>query len=266
MSVPPIPTKGRARLAEVLRRGGDLLSVDAASSALGVSRSVASKLLSRWREQGWLRHVRRGLYASVPLTSRPDEQVIEDPWTLVPAVFGPAYIGGASAAYHWDLTEQIFRSVFVFTPLPVRRARQTIQDVPFVVRHVPGLRLFGTRPLWRGRVKLQISDPARTIIDMLNDPSTGGGISHVSHCLRAYFRRKDADPALLITYAERIGNGAVFKRLGFLSERNGGPASLVADCAARLTLGIVKLDPGQPSPRILRKWRLRAPAKLEDEA
>ena len=35
----------------------------------------------------------------------------------------------------------------------------------------------------------------------------------------AYFKRTDADPDKLVTYAERIGNGAIFKRLGSLTER-----------------------------------------------
>jgi hypothetical protein len=32
---------------------------------------------------------------------------MEDPWMLVPQMFSAAYIGGATAAHHWDLTEQL---------------------------------------------------------------------------------------------------------------------------------------------------------------
>jgi predicted transcriptional regulator of viral defense system len=261
MTQSAVPESNRERLALVLRQGGDLITIDDATAALGIGRTDAAKLLGRWQGQGWLRRVRRGLYAAVPLTSRQDEQVIEDPWTLVPELFDPGYIGGASAAQHWDLTEQLFRPVFVFTARPVRQSQQTIQGTPFVVRHIPAAKIFGTRTLWRGRVKLQISDPARTIIDMLDDPRTGGGIRHVADCLKAYLARKDADPKLLIDYAERVGNGAVFKRLGFLAEREGGPASLVSACAARLTQGVVDLDPGQPSSEFMSQWKLRLPER-----
>ena len=266
MARPALPEKNRERLALVLRQGGDLITIDDATAALGIGRTEAAKLLGRWQGQGWLLRVRRGLYAAVPLTSRQDEQVIEDPWTLVPELFDPGYIGGASAAQHWDLTEQLFRPVFVFTARPVRQAHQTIQGTPFVVRHIPAARIFGMRTLWRGRVKLQISDPARTIIDMLDDPRTGGGIRHVADCLKAYLARDDADPKLLITYAEKIGNGAVFKRLGFLAERDGGPASLVSACAQRLTQGVVNLEPGQRSTTFLSQWRLRLPERWKAES
>lgn len=245
----------------MLRRGGDLITIDDATAALGIGRTAAAKLLARWQGQGWLRRVRRGLYAAVPLTSRKGEQIIEDPWTLVPELFDPAYIGGATAAQHWDLTEQLFRPIFVFTARPVRQSQQTIQGTSFIVRHIPAAKIFGTRVLWRGRVKLQISDPARTVIDMLDDPGSGGGIRHVADCLKAYFGRTDTDSNLLIQYAERIGNGAVFKRLGFLAEREGGPASLISACAARLTQGVVNLDPGQPSSTLMSQWRLRLPER-----
>src|SRR3954453_16507875 len=137
--------KGRGRLSAVLRQAGELVSVDDTTVALSIDRTAAAKLLARWQEQGWLKRVRRGLYAPVPLTSSPDDQVIEDPWSLVPALFAPAYVGGLSAATHWDLTEQLFRSVFVFTGRPVRRTRQTIQGIPFVVRHLAPGKIFGTR-------------------------------------------------------------------------------------------------------------------------
>lgn len=261
MTTPATSEKGRERLATVLRQGGNLVTVDDARAALGISRIGAAKLLARWETEGWLRRVRRGLYAAVPLTSRRDEQVIEDPWTLVPELFDPGYVGGASAAQHWNLTEQLFRPVFVYTARPVRRSEQIIQGTPFVVRHLPSAKIFGTRALWRGRVKLQISDPARTIADMMDDPRAGGGITHVNDCLKAYLARADSDPKLLIAYAERLGNGAVFKRLGFLVELAGGPKSLVAACAERLTLGVVNLDPALPSSEFVSRWRLRVPER-----
>jgi len=251
-----LPASGRNRLSAVLRKAGHLVGVDDAVAALGVSRAAAAKILARWQRQGWLTRVRRGLYAPVPLTAMPADQVIEDPWTLVPALFDPGYIGGASAAHHWDLTEQLFRSVFVYTARQVRRSRQTIHGVPFVVRHIAAEKLFGTRVLWRGRVKLQVSDLHRTVVDLLDNPAMGGGIRHVADCLRTYLKRDDAAPETLVTYADRLGNGAVFKRLGFLGERAGGAEKLIAACAERLTQGNIKLDPALPSPRLVRRWRL----------
>ena len=102
---------GRQRLANVLHDAGDLVTVEGAALSLGVSRQEAAKTLWRWSQQGWFRHVRRGLYAPIPPDSPLQAQVLPEPWILVPKLFDPGYVGGWSAAEHWDLTEQIFLSV-----------------------------------------------------------------------------------------------------------------------------------------------------------
>lgn len=64
------------------------------------------------------------------------------------------------------------------------------------------------------------------------------------------------DNELLIRYAEQFGNGAVFKRLGFLAEVRLHDRSLAAACHARLTHGYAKLDPAFASPQLATNWRL----------
>jgi predicted transcriptional regulator of viral defense system len=97
------------------------------------------------------------------------------------------------------------------------------------------------------------------VIDMLADPAAGGGTRHVADCLAAYLKRPDADVNRLIEYADRIGNGVVFKRLGFLTEKLSGPRELISACAVRLTEGYSKLEPAASSRRINRRWRLWIP-------
>jgi predicted transcriptional regulator of viral defense system len=251
----------RARLAAVLRKVGQFVTVTDASEALSIDRVAATKLLARWHGQGWITRVRRGLYAPVPPSSLPTDQVMEDPWAIVPQLFSAAYIGGVTAAHHWDLTEQLFRSVFVYTTQEIRRAHQTVHGTAFVVRHISKDKLFGTRTVWQGQVKIQVSDVHRTVIDLLNSPADGGGIRHVADCLRSYFARPDCNTATLLSYAERLGNGAVFKRLGFLAETLDASPELIEACAKRLTEGVVKLDPSAASPRLTKRWRLWLPER-----
>ena len=253
------PNTSRTRLAAVLLATGDLVTVDVVVNALHVSRPIAARTLARWEKQHWLKRLRRGLYAPIPLALGPNEQVFEDPWALVPELFGPGYVGGASAAHHWDLTEQLLRTVFVYTTRMLRRTEHIIQGIVFEAKHVNQSRIYGTETLWRGRTKIQISDVHRTIVDLLDDPASGGGIRHVEDCFLAYLERKDADLKRLIEYGERLGNGAVFKRLGFLGERRGAPKPFLAACSERLTPGNAKLDPSLESPRLVRRWRLWVP-------
>jgi len=254
-----IPSRARARLAAVLQTAGDLVTIDDIVAALGIDRVAAAKTLARWQRQGWLKRVGRGLYAPIPLDALNAQQVLKDPWVLVPALFSPGYVGGWSAAEHWDLTEQLFRSVFVFTARPIRAREQTVQGVSFTLKSIKEDAIFGTKTLWRDHSRVAIADKHRTIVDLLSDPATGGGIRHVDGCVSAYLKDREADPDTLIRYAERLGNGAVFKRLGFLVSQRAGHEQLVDACRARLTQGNVKLDPGLPSRRLVKAWRLWIP-------
>ncbi len=251
--------KGRGRLAAVVRAAGDIVHIADAERTLEVSRSDAAKLLSRWSGQGWLRRVGPGAYVPVGLDSLGSEQVLDDPWILVPALYDPAYIGGRTAAEHWDLTEQIFRDIVVMTERAVRARTQHRHGAWFTLRHIRPHMIFGARNVWRGRTRIAVSDVHRTIVDMLDDPGFGAGIQHVGDCLASYFDRKERDDERLIAYADRLGNGAVFKRLGFLAERGSGTVALVEACRERLTQGNAKLDPALACPRLVARWRLFVP-------
>jgi predicted transcriptional regulator of viral defense system len=251
--------QGRAMLALVLSKAGDVVHVADAVGALGLSRSEAAKRLARWTEQGWLHRVGRGAYVPVSLDTLGAERVLDDPWVLVPALYGRCYIGGRTAAEHWDLTEQIFKDIVVMTTQAIRERHQQRHGASFTLRHIKEENVFGTKPVWRHQSKVAVSDIHRTIIDMLDEPAIGGGIQHVADCLVAYLARADRDDRRLIDYADRLGNGAVFKRLGFLAERVPTGQSLGALCLPKLTAGNAKLDPALECARLVARWRLFVP-------
>jgi predicted transcriptional regulator of viral defense system len=258
-------SQARARLSAVLQTAKDLVTIEDAMKALATDRSASAKLLSRWQRQGWLKRVGRGIYAPIPLDALTTEQVLKDPWVLVPALFAPGYIGGWTAAEHWDLTEQLFRSIFVFTARSFRKKELTVQGASFTLTRVSEDALFGTSTLWRGQARVPISDKHRTIVDMLADPATGGGIRHVDQCLQNYLRDPQASADTLIRYGEKLGNGAVFKRLGFLISQQPEHEALAQACRERLTQGNAKLDPSLPCRRLVKAWRLWIPKNWERE-
>ena len=251
--------RGRAQLVRVLSAAGDVIHVDDVVGALRLNRTLAAQRLSRWTEQGWLRRVGRGAYVAASIDTMGSDRVLDDPWVLVPALFAPAYIGGRTAAEYWDLTEQIFKDIVVMTAQAVRQKRQERHGVLFSLQHIDERKLFGTKSVWRHRTRVPVSDVHRTVIDMLDDPTVGGGIQHVADCLAAYLRRGDRNDEKLIEYAARLSNGAVFKRLGFLAERLPGGIELARLCERHLSGGHAKLDPAQDGTQVLTKWRLRVP-------
>lgn len=253
-------SRTRRRLAAVLRRAGALVTPSVASEALGVDRAVAAKTLGRWANQGWLKRLRRGVYAPVPPDSLLAAKTLTNPWILVPRIFDPAYVGGWSAAEHWHLTEQIFSDICVFTARSFRKKRVSLEGTTFLLQRTESDRLFGLRSIWEGRTRIAVSDPHRTLIDMFDRPSIGGGIRHVEACLTEYLKLPDSDPSKLLAYGDQLGSGAVFKRLGFLLERASGDRNrAVAECRKRLTAGNARLDPALPGHRLVTRWRLWVP-------
>lgn len=251
----PIST-GKNKLLSVIQAAGDVIHIEDAAAALSINRASAAKTLARWTNQGWLRRIESGAYVPAALDSLDSEFVLEDPWVLVPALFSPAYIGGRTAAEHWDLTEQIFRDVVVLTAQTVRKKQLIRHGLTFTLYHIQENKLFGTAPVWRSKSKILISDIHKTIIDMIDNPAIGGGIQHVYDCLLIYLKRADRDNEKLIDYAKRINNGAIFKRLGFLLEKNNDNSNLIDFCRQHLTTGYAKLDVSFTCSRLISRWNL----------
>ena len=125
---------------------------------------------------------------------------------------------------------------------------------------------WGIESVWHEEVRLQIADPARTVIDILDTPRIGGGVRHAAEILGAYL--DDYDVLRLVEYGDRLGNRAVFKRLGYLVEALGrDEPDLIAACRARLSAGMALLDPDAPpdGPRVA-AWGLRANVRVAPEA
>jgi predicted transcriptional regulator of viral defense system len=259
-----ISRRHRAALERLHREGGPAVDARTAAAILGVSHGEASRLLGYFSRHGWLSRVRRGLYVPVPLDTRRPGEWIEDPWIVAARLFDPCYIGGWSACEHWGLTEQLFRTILVVTARRVRDRDVELQGIPFQLTVRPDTKLFGTVGVWRGRTKVSVSDPSRTVIDIFDDPRLGGGIRTCADVLHEYLAGEHRSDHLLIEYGDRLGNRTVFKRLGFVLERAGEPApDLIAACLDRRSAGLGSLDPSvAETGRIVRRWGLRVNVTL----
>lgn len=251
------------QLAEIVRAEGDLFTLEAAAKAMQQSNDKARNTLARWVRQGWLTRIKRGLYAVVPLESATTQIALENEWRLVPELFAPAYIGGWSAAEYWDFTEQVFRTICVITEKPKQKKQCTVYNIPFMVTTVSHDQMFGTKIIWSGNQKVLIADPHKTIVDMLSDPVLGGGVEHTIDCIREYFKSKEFDPVKISEYAQRMNNGAIFKRLGFIAEKLLGQNNIFAKiCTENLTQGYAALDKNIKDTVLVTRWRLKVPKTL----
>ena len=263
-----ISVANRERLEALHRRLKGPFSVSEAAVVWSLEAMRARRLVAYLASRGWLSRVRRDSYTTVPLGASSPKQWREDPWVVAAKTFAPCYLGGWTACEHWGLTEQIFREMIVFTTRRVRHRREEIQGTRFQIKVVAATRMFGLVNVWRAQNQVPLSDPARTIVDLLDDPPLGGGMRHVADVLRNYFEGISRNDSQLADYAAKIGNRAVFKRLGYLLEISGIKSSkLMKFCSEQMSTGISLLDPsGKATGPILTRWGLRVNVKLNSGA
>lgn len=249
-----------SRVGRLVIRASDL------EAEMGLNRSMSNLMLSRLCKKGWIQRLQSGVYRIVPLGSANANPMPEDAWSIAAELFSPCYISGWTAAEHWDLTEQIFNSTVVFTTRKQRKKELLISGLKYRAKSVKLEDIFGTKKIWSSNTQIQIADIHRTIIDILDDPEMGGGGRHTVDIVKEYLQHKDANLEVLYQYAEKLGHRAVFKRLGFLTEKLANPASsLVEKLHAKIKTGIINLDPHGPSSGpIITKWGIRVNIPLGD--
>ncbi len=264
MAAAGISGHGRAELARVVGRGRSLVSVSDVVEVLDLDRGSAARRLARWAAQGWLRRVRRDLYVPVPVDAERPEAWGADPLFLADAVWVPCYFTGWTSANHWGLTDQVFRSTVVKTAARVRSSNQQLLDNDYVVTHTSVSSLeWGLRREWLQNRRIAWADPARTVIDVLDDPRLAGGIRSAAEFLNVYVQEHEAQT--LIGYGDTLGNRTVFKRLGLLVEGLGiGDHDLIEACLERLSQGYPLLDPTRQRQGMRsRRWKLIVNAVIE---
>ncbi len=254
------------RFKNFTQESGKLFDSETAAGILKLTPEKTATTLSRWAKRGLISRVSHGLYAIVSIDTLHSEFTLEDPWVLAPKLFSETYIGGTSALQFWDLTEQIFNTVFVFTPNRVSRKNLKIGGQSFLIKHIQKDHMFGLSPTWRDSTKIMISDIHRTFIDIFDDPGTGGGIQHACDSFKQYLKHKDADLKKLEDYASRFNNRSVFKRMGFLLSKFFGedhPATRVFK--AQISKGYSYLDPNhKENVKLITDWNLFIPIGFEE--
>jgi len=261
-----IGKKGRTRLSRVLESSPSVITSGTVSETLGLSTKEASRILSRWCKNGWLYRVKRGVYISVPIDSTNSNVILEDPYLIAESIYHPGYIGGFSAIKYWDLSEQIIETVYYFSAKKLKERNPVYGSIKFKIKTIKEDKIFGTKTIWYGSKKVKVSDPTKTIVDILDDPKLVGGMTVVYDIFNEYIETKDCDYGKLINYADRMNNKTILKRLGFMIDAKFSkvPEELM-NIKNNISSGYSCFDPIVKSNFIIDKWKLKVPASWKKE-
>ena len=213
------------------------------------------QFLERLQRKGWIRRIRRGRFAVIPLSSGESRSPQLHEFVVAMELVSPAVIAYWSALSHHGMTEQLPHTVFVATDHPVRRQPGEVLGVPYKIVSLKRDKVFGIMKDWIDEIPFSVTDREKTIIDGLDLPQYVGGVNEIAKALTGSW--KMLDERKLRKYAAKIGNTAVAKRLGFMMETLGLGDVEALRKAVPLASGFSSLDPTMPKRgKYNRRWGL----------
>ncbi len=181
---------------------------------LGAGPKAADHVIESLRRKGWLERASWGAYLLIPAEQGPDALGDSNLLALASRIANRYYIGFSTAAAHYGLTTQHRNVIFVVTPQRLRA--RTIGEARVRIVSQAERKFFGFEPVDVLGYKVSISDREKTALDCIDHPALAGGVGEAATILATASRRFDWNKAA--DYLERIGSGALVRRLGWLAD------------------------------------------------
>lgn len=245
-------------LTTLYERGRTTFSLRDVESATGLRPASARSLVRAAAARGLVSRVKPGLFVIVPPELGRASEYYGDPLLIARDLVGGAeyYLSHGTAMELHRMVTQPQLVVFVSSTKRLRSRILHGTEFRFVLRQ-PG-QLFGLMRHWVSKQDaVCISDPERTVIDGLREPTYCGGVSEVAKGM--WMKRGEIRVNKLLDYALRIRSGAVIRRLGYLLEFYGlASGSALERLRRSLSATYVLLDPTLPNEgSYLSRWKLR---------
>lgn len=266
MATKSIGNEYRTKLAAVLEAANGIITPTIVSETLNLPLQESGRILSRWNEHGWIKRIKHGVYIPIPVDDMTGDATIEDPWILMDRLYTPGYIGGFSAVKYWDFSEQLFEKTTFFTTKKIKDKYPIIGNSRFQLKNISAYKNFGTQAVWRDNVKILVSDPSKTIVDLLDDPRIVGGMRVVQDIFLEYKESTYLNLEKIIEYSGKMKNKTIFKRFGFLMESIELYDMIKKyDLQNKISAGYSLFDPGIKNDAVVRKWNLKVPSAWKNK-
>jgi len=249
--------KGEADLIQAIEeRGFSIFTFDQAVRLLGANRDSTKKIIYNLKKKQRIKAIEKGIYLLNLSIAGEHREFSEKGIIIASHLVNPYYISYWTALNFYGWTEQPSRTIFIATTK--QKAPLGVKGTAFKFIRLRPNRFFGFRQYLDGQYEVMVADKEKTIVDCLDQPRYCGEIVEVAKGI--WNGRNDTDFNRLLIYAERMGNGAIIKRLGYIMETLG---ILIPEfrkkLLSRVRRGIVSLDPDGKKSRgeINHEWQIR---------
>ena len=243
-----------------------IFTVEDAARILRAPHRTVSNLLGKAERRGIVTRLRRGIYTLVPFELGSERVYAGNPLLVASKLMGnhTHFLShGTALAVHGMTTQPRIVVTVSAVGRPARKIDAQGSEIKIV--SMSAREVFGVTTHWiDGRDKIPVSDHERTIIDCLRRPELCGGYIEVD--AGTWMVRDRLDTTKLVDYANRLGVGAIIRRVGYLLDscRIGTDADR-KKLAGALTRTYPLLDPSMPPQgHYDAKWRLRLNVPQEE--
>lgn len=225
-----------------------IFSIDQMYQKTRIDKNTLKVMLTRLEKRGYIERIEKGKYMIIPFESEKGKYTLHE-FVIGSYLVEPSAISYWSALNYYGMTEQIPKTVFLQTSARRKRSLINIFGVNYRIVRIKEKKIFGLRKEWIEETPINITDREKTIVDCLDKPRYSGGVIEIAKALKT----NSLDYQRLSEYALRIGNYAVVRRLGYLSDQMGLKLPLEPPKSKKY----LRLDPTMPPTGFNDpKWRL----------
>lgn len=239
-----------------------VFTTDEAVRVSGLDKELVVRQLSYLQSQGYLGKVRRGLYAVIPLESRPNAAPV-NPYLVASKLASPYVLSYHTGLELHGVAQSTFYRMFVATP----NRFGTLEYQGVTYQAVPA----GERETREAATEVTVEDqPVAvasrewTVAHCALRLRLAGGLEELLKSVRTFAY---LDPRELRAAARRLGRKVLLNRLGFILDHVGDKWDLSSRDLERFRAGMSK-DPSyfgaqRGHARYVRDWHLLVPDNLE---
>ena len=242
-----------------------MFTVNDVVSITGLSASSARNLVHKAQQRGLVTRLKPGLYNLVPFELGRATEHVDSPYMIARELAGTAAYflsHGTAFELHRMVTQP---NLTIYVSCTRRLRPQTVGGYDFRFIHITAEQKFGVMKHWIDKERfVMMSNMERTIIDGLQHPGFAGGITEVAKGM--WMKRDELKVDRLVDYAQRLGVGAVVRRLGYLLEHYSlADTQSLESLRSTLTASYLRLEPLLPTEgSFLARWRLQLNVTAEE--
>ena len=221
-------------------------------------------LIDSLSRKKWILRIKNGVYLIVPLDAgkRGSEDYTIHSFAIASVLADPYYIGYLSALNFHGLTD-ITPSVVCVATQESHRSRVILDTQIKFITVIPR-KFFGIAATKIENRKVLVSSKEKTIVDCLDRPEYCEGVEEIARAI--YFGKKELDFVELVSMSKKLGNSAVLKRLGHISDRLNIKQLIHLMKHVNVSSGYSLLDPTvKRNGKIIEKWKIVVNANIDPE-